>query len=128
MKAPETFRCHVIVKGKQCPCELTLVNTFSFSLRTFDKRAEEKGKKLDMGMIAHNAICPWHARMFRNFRRDICKIEYVIGPWLEREKRERRAVRVQAGLEAFDKRSEQWRLARTPAMGRALLSAGVVAK
>ena len=71
----ETFRCSIKVRGEQCPCEMTVVNTSVFSTRTLGKSHPE-GVTLDT--IASNAICPWHARLLMHHRGDVCTMASVL--------------------------------------------------
>ncbi len=79
MAKPQTFHCHVTVKGQQCPCEFTLANAFTYNLRTLDQKAKSSGRdKATVSFAAkHAAICPWHAKMFSVFRRDIVRMDGV---------------------------------------------------
>lgn len=125
-KVPETFRCHVSVKGQQCPCDMTETNTYTYAVYTLDKRAggSNKARVVD---ASRQAICPWHAEMFRRFRQDICRMSNVLPALMERVKLDKRAAKVNAMAASWEARRKSQTEARTPSLGLALSRAGVSA-
>jgi hypothetical protein len=122
MKKLETFRCHIKVRGEQCPCDLTLVNTFTFSLATLQKKSPE-GVTLET--LKQFAICPWHMRFLARTRRDMTSMEYAIKKVRELLKEARIKEERQTYWRQQNARCESHVRARTPRMALALRDAGI---
>ena len=118
-----TFRCSVIVKGLQCPCDLTVANAYSRSWYTLERR-NPSGVTLEA--ISKGAMCPWHANYLRKaYDGDICKIEYILQKYAnEKKKKEGQSFWMQRQRQ-FDEKMRNVELAEMPALGRAFLFAGV---
>lgn len=127
LKIPQTFRCHIHVQGEQCPCEMTMANTFTYKLTTLDGKAERAGQKLDGKLVAEQAICPWHARYIMNskLRSDIVRMDGVVSLL---ERRERQAHHAQIAKSEVTERNQFLKsryLGRLPSLGAALVEAGI---
>jgi len=124
LRIPQTFRCHIMVKGEQCPCDLTLTNTFTYKLATLDRKAEASGKETHE-LIAENALCPWHARFLTHTRRDIVRMDEVVSLLNRRETEVRKAARHREEVAQEMQRISSRSLAYRPRLGAALISAGI---
>lgn len=120
----ETFRCSATEHGKQCVYEFTLANAFSYTIKTLVSRDTER-KGVTLRTIAENAICPFHARLLRYVRKDICKMAYVLEDY-------RKRVKIARGEWYWEHRElltqEKYRRlndAETPTMALAMKVAGV---
>lgn len=122
MKRLETFRCHIRVRGEQCPCDLTLANTFTYSLATLKEKNPE-GVTLET--LARHAICPWHMRFLTHTRKDLASMEYAIKKVRELLKEARIREERQTYWNKQNARCESHVRARTPRMALALKDAGI---
>jgi hypothetical protein len=122
MKKLETFRCHIKVRGEQCPCDLTLVNTFTYSLATLKAKSPEG---LTLKTLEQHAICPWHARFLTHTRRDIFPMARTLEIVQKLVKAARKQERSQAYWNKQEARCENHVRARMPAMARAFKDAGI---
>lgn len=125
-KVPQTFRCHIRVRGEQCPCEMTLVNTFTYSVPTLDRKAQAAGeKRASVKTLAATALCPWHARFLGKLRKDIFRMGVVADVWQERERQLRKTEAARSEVRARNEYLTKRFMARQPTLGAALLEAGI---
>lgn len=95
MQAPQTFRCCQKMKVDgvqvQCPAEMTLVNTFTYALKSLDRKAATLGKdKLNLNVISRHALCPEHARFLARVQKDIVRMDVLIDLFLRRKAQNKR--------------------------------------
>ncbi len=128
-KIPEVFRCHVTMRGEQCPCEMTLANTFTFKMQTLDRKEASSGNgKVAIKTLKKYALCPWHARYLINVGyRDIVRLDNVASLMERREKQARVIAAEKQALRQHNERLTNRNLAYMPRLGAALLTAGVTA-
>ena len=124
-KIPETFRCHITVKGQQCPCDLTMANTFTYTLTTLDQKAAREGVTVDARFLATQAICPWHGRLLARIRRDVVRMDNVVNLLTRRERQARHARVAREEVNARNAFLRQRVISRQPRLGAALIAAGV---
>jgi hypothetical protein len=125
---PEVYRCHVTMRGKCCPCEITVANTYTFSLLTLDRKAAAKdGEKVTIKTIEDFGLCPWHANFLKMVvgRRDIVPMKGVAELVLNRDKKLRQAALRQEKIEASTRRHETFVMSRQSALAAAFIQAGL---
>ncbi len=125
LKVPETFRCHIKVQGVQCPCDLTMANTFTFSLPKLDDRAKRTDTVVDSKFLAAHAICPWHARYISKIQGGVVRMDGVASLLERRLVQARRSRAAKEEVVGRNQFLENRYLGRLPALAAALVEAGL---